>query len=306
MKKPAILTASALLCCFLWGSAFPFIKIGYKLLNISANDTPSQILFAGIRFFIAGIIVILLGSFLQKKSLIPKHLITARKIAILSVFQTILQYFFFYVGLAHTQGSKASIIEALNIFFTVIVTTLLFKMEKLTARKVAGCIVGFIGVVIINFTSDGFMTSFSLKGEGALIVSIIAYAFSSVYIKKFSENDNPVLLSGWQFILGGIILALIGATGGGNIDLNSAKGIGLIVYLALVSAIAYTLWGVLLKYNNVSKVSIFGSTTPVFGVILSTIFLHETTFLSTKCLISLILVCAGIIIVNTDSFKASR
>ena len=46
----------AMLCCFLWGSATPAIKVGYEIFGIDSADTLSIILFAGIRFFLAGIL----------------------------------------------------------------------------------------------------------------------------------------------------------------------------------------------------------------------------------------------------------
>ena len=72
----------------------------------------------------------------------------------------------------------------------------------------------------------------------------------------------------------------------------------MLFYLATLSAVAYSLWGILLKYNPVSKVAVFGFMNPVFGVILSAIFLKENDALGLTSLISLILVCIGIYTVN--------
>ena len=69
-KKPLHVFLLAMLCCTLWGSAAPFIKWGYKLFNI--EGVPSILMFAGIRFTLAGFLVILFGSFLQKKVLVAK------------------------------------------------------------------------------------------------------------------------------------------------------------------------------------------------------------------------------------------
>lgn len=69
--------------------------------------------------------------------------------------------------------------------------------------------------------------------------------------------------------------------------------------MALISAVAYTLWGILLKYNPVSQVAVFGFMNPMFGVLLSALILHERNqAFSLNGLISLLLVCAGIYIVN--------
>ena len=113
----------------LWGSAFACIKIGYKLFNIESKDTMSQILFAGNRFILAGIMVIVTFSIINKKIIKPAQ---PERIATLSLFQTVLQYVPFYVGLAHTTGVKSSIINGLGVFFTVLVSCLLFRPVSYT------------------------------------------------------------------------------------------------------------------------------------------------------------------------------
>lgn len=134
MQKTAVVWLGALICCALWGSAFPCIKIGYQMFEIDAADTAAQILFAGYRFTLAGILTVLIGSVLNKGFLIPKKE-SLEKIFKLSMLQTVLQYFFFYVGLANTTGVKASIIEGVNVFVAVLVASLLFQQEKLTGKK---------------------------------------------------------------------------------------------------------------------------------------------------------------------------
>jgi drug/metabolite transporter (DMT)-like permease len=120
LQKTHMVIGLALLCCFLWGSAFPSIKIGYQLFRIGTEDTSSQILFAGIRFTLAGILAVILSSFTSKKILIPKKNDIA-PVFILSLFQTILQYFFFYIGLANTSGVKASVIIGANVFIAILI-----------------------------------------------------------------------------------------------------------------------------------------------------------------------------------------
>ena len=137
-------------------------------------------------------------------------------------------------------------------------------------------------------------------GDGFIVLSTVAYAFSSVYLKRYSKEEDPVVLSGWQFVLGGLIMVVCGLLFGGRLDTVRAAGIAMLVYLAFVSAVAYSLWGILLKYNSISRVAVFGFMNPVFGVILSAILLREADSLGVMCLISLVLVCAGIYIVNRD------
>lgn len=297
----AVILLLALLCCFLWGSAFPVIKIGYSVSGISACDAGSQILYAGIRFTAAGILVILISHIAARKYLsFNKKLVF--KSAKLSLFQTILQYTFFYIGLARCTGVKSSVITASNVFLSILIAAFVFRTEKLSVQKVIGCIIGFTGVLLIN--SDGLDGGFRFSGEGFVFLAALSYAFSSGLIKKYSRDDSTVLLSGWQFFIGGTFMTLFGIIAGGRISCITVKGLLIIIYLSIVSAVAFSLWGTLLKYNPVSNVSVFGFMNPVFGVLLSYALLSEKNDIEpAKIFISLFFVVCGIIIVNTGFLK---
>ncbi len=300
LQKSWIVGLLALVCCFLWGSAFPCIKIGYDLFSIEAADTASQILFAGVRFTLAGILTVLIGSALSRKVLVPEKS-SFGMIVKLCFAQTVIQYFLFYIGLAHTSGVKGSIIEASNVFFAILISSLIFHYEKLGTGKIIGCLLGFTGVVLINMTGTGIDSSMSFMGEGFLLLSTLSYAFSSVLIKKYSQIENPVTLSGYQFFLGGIIMAVARLAMGGELHGFSFKTIILLIYMAMISAVAYSIWGILLKHNPVGRVAVYGFMNPVFGVILSAVLLHEQNQAFTlQGLISLVLVCIGIYMVNKD------
>ena len=296
LENPTMVVIVAVLCCLLWGSAFPCIKLGYQLFDIPSGDSSSQILFAGIRFTLAGILVILAGSMMQGKILKPSKT-AIPKVLKLCMFQTVLQYIFFYIGLAHITGVKGSIVNAVNVFFTILVSCLLFRLEKLDRQKLIGCIIGFAGVIIVNLGGE-FDMSFTFLGDGFLMISAFAYALSSVLIKIYGKDENPVMLSGYQFAAGGLIMILAGLAMGGRLNAVTFQGILLLLYMAFISAGAYTLWSLLLKYNPVSKVAVFGFCTPIFGVILSAVILGESTSFQLKTLIALMFVCVGIIIVN--------
>jgi drug/metabolite transporter (DMT)-like permease len=296
LQKQSIVAVIAIFCCLLWGSAFPCIKVGYQLFEIPAGGSSSQILFAGVRFTLAGFMVILAGSLLQGRLLKPaKGAIS--KVLKLCMVQTVMQYIFFYIGVAHITGVKGSIVNAVNVFFTILVSCLLFKLEKLDKQKLIGCIIGFAGVVIVNIGGQ-FDKSFTMLGDGFLIISALAYALSSVLIKIYGKDENPVMLSGYQFMAGGMIMICAGLLMGGRLNAVNLKGILLLLYMAFISAGAYTLWSLLLKHNPVSKVAVFAFFTPVFGVILSAIILGESTSFQLKTFLALLFVCVGIIIVN--------
>jgi drug/metabolite transporter (DMT)-like permease len=293
-----VVSLGAALCCFLWGSATPAIKTGYALFSIVADDTPTVVLFAGIRFFFAGIFTTLFGSLIQKKVLLPRSVIAFKKIVALAMVQTILQYFFFYGGLTRCPGVKSSVILATNVFASLLIAALLFKQEKLTLLKILGCVIGFVGVVLVTMSGKSVDYHISFGGEGFIFLSSLCYGLSGCLMKSFSRDESPVMLSGWQFTFGGAVMIFTGFCLGGRFSGFTALSVLLLAYLVFLSAVAYTLWGLLLSHNDVSRVVIFGFLNPVFGVLLSSIFLHEQSQTGLVTILSLILVCIGIFIVN--------
>lgn len=298
--KKAVFLA-AMVCCFLWGSATPAIKIGYQIFQIDGGDTSSIILFAGIRFLLAGLLVVMFQSLLRRRFLKPERE-ALPSIFALSMAQTVVQYLLFYVGLAHTSGVHGTILSGTGGFFSILMASLLFRYEKLTGAKVLGCVAGFGGIVIMNLSGMAGESLFqvSLLGEGFVLFSQMSYALSSILVKRFSSRFDVVMLSGWQFVLGGSIMILVGLLTGGRVGLpTQAWGWVLMLYMGLISAVAYSLWGVLLQYNPVSSVTIYTFLTPVFGVLLSAAFLGEAEqAFSLRTLAALVLVCVGIFAVN--------
>ncbi|MBE6758168.1 MAG: DMT family transporter [Ruminococcaceae bacterium] len=291
----------ALVCCALWGSAFPCIKIGYRLFRVDGADTASQILFAGCRFTLAGILVLFAGSLLSRRWLIPKKA-AARPIAVLALFQTALQYFLFYIGVAHTAGVNSSIITGSSACVTILIACFVFRCERFTLRKFWGCLLGFGGVLLLNIA--GGRWSFALNGEGFLLLSTVASAVSTILLKRYSTAHDPVLLSGWQFFFGGAALALGGGLLGGRLTVSLA-GVGVLLYLAFLSATAYTLWGLLLKHNDVSAISVYKCAIPLFGALLSAWWLGEAgNLLQWQTPLALILVVGGVLAIQTKPKRA--
>ncbi|MCR4732478.1 MAG: DMT family transporter [Lachnospiraceae bacterium] len=304
--RPVVVILGALFCCFLWGSASPSIKIGYEIFGIAAGDTASRILFAGIRFMIAGAMVIGYDSIQKRRFCYPPKEAWG-KVAILSVFQTSVHYILFYMGLAYTSGVRGSIINSVGTFFSIFLAVWVFRFEKLTLRKALGSLVGFLGVLIC-VTGGSFAQmlqgGFRVEGEGALLLSAFCGAMASNLIKKIARTEDPVTMSGWQFLAGGVTLVVMALPMGGTLQLHSLAGIPLILYMGFISAGAYTVWSVLLKYNPVSTVTVLGFMNPVFGVLLSVIFLREASEAASLAgVAALLLVSIGVVIVNYNPKK---
>lgn len=293
-KKNSFVFLIAMLCCALWASAAPFIKKGYALFSISASDTPSILVFAGLRFVLAGLFVLMVDRLIHHKE--KKEKVSFRHVCVLACFQTAGQYFLYYVGLAHTSGVNGSIICGMGSFFALLLACYVFKSEKMTIAKLSGVLLGFCGIVWMNL---GGTIGGSWFGNSLVIASQISSALSTCFINRFTQKEDPVRLSGSQFCLGGLVLILIGLLKGGQLPHGAFLSYFVIVYLACVSAIAYTLWSLLLAHNPVSRIGIFNTTIPILGVFLSAFILNEYQQAFTmRTMIALILVSTGIVVLT--------
>ena len=223
-KKIAYLTA--IFCTLLWGTAFPFIKVGYSAFKIEESDIGSKLIFAGMRFMLAGFMVFLFlwiskrkPPTLSKKDILP--------VCSLGVVQTGLQYIFTYIGIGFTSGTNTSIITACASFFTVLFVPLFFKNDRLTLMKIIGCILGFGGIIAINF--GGTVSTDTWFGDMMILFSTISAAAGNIVAKKVTTGRDPFPVTAFQLLTGGFILLVSGICCGGSIGLINV-GYGLRSY----------------------------------------------------------------------------
>ncbi len=289
----------ACVACLLWGSAYPAIKTGYAMFSIDANNIPTKMVFAGYRFVLAGLLLLALAAVTQRP-LRLRGWTQVRQIATLGLAQTTLQYIFFYIGLAYTTGVKGSIMNATGTFFSVLLAHFIYKNDRLSWNKALGCVVGFAGVMVVNFNHDLLDFHFTLLGEGFVVIAAFILSAGAIYGKKISQDMDSVVLTGYQLTVGGLVLTAGGFAFGGTLTGFTLQSSALLLYLVLLSSVAFALWTILLKYNRVGEVTVFNFLIPVFGAILSAIFLGES-ILELKYMVALVLVCTGIYLVTKTS-----
>ena len=291
-RKNIVLLAA--LCCLLWGSAYPSVKVGYSLFRI--NNIGSKLVFAGYRFTLAGIFI-LVFELITNKTLFKFTRKQFGQIALLGLTQTAFQYIFFYVGMSYTTGIRGSIINGIGTFVSIILAHFIYKNDKLNFNKIIGCIVGFLGVIIVNLNGESLGgTAITFRGEGFIMIAAIIFAVSAMYGKKITQTQEPSIVTGFQLFIGGIILTILGFVLGGNLKGFTVESTSLLIYMGLLSSVAFVLWTQLLKYNKVGIISVFNFLIPVFGTLLSAMILGENIF-DIKILVALILVCYGIFLV---------
>lgn len=294
----------AIFCAILWGSAFPVLKVSYDELQMASDDIPAKIVFAGMRFLLAGLILIFGMLFVNRRAL----LVARKRILVLIIFgvtQTALQYFFFYNGLANTTGMKGAILASSGTFLTVILAHYFYVNDRLNWPKAIGLTAGFIGIVLANWGQD-FRLDFTFTGEGFMILAALTGAVGTIMAKEMAVGIHPFALTGWQLTIGSVVLLIIGFP---QLEAHSIiptpLGWGLYIYSAILSAVAFALWYSLLKYNKAGEISIYKFMTPVSGTILSAMFIPGEA-MSVFVIASLLFVALGFIAINYRPKRISK
>ncbi len=297
LARPAAVLLLATFCCLLWGSAYPAIKHGYAMFGIARHDVASQMVFAGVRFVAAGLLLLLVSTVMGWGVRIKRQDWTS--VAGLGLSQTALQYIFFYIGVANATGTKSSIMNTTGTFFSVLLAHFIYHNDRLSGRRMLGCLVGFVGVAAANYGPTLLEPDFTWAGEGSVVLAAFILSAASIYGKKLSQRLNAAVMTGWQMAIGGSVLLIGGWLAGGHMADFTPASAALMTYMALLSALAFSIWSALLKHNPVGRVTIFNFLIPVFGVTLSAIFLGEDVF-ALKNGVALVLVCVGIWLVTAE------
>lgn len=294
-RKNAVI--GSLFAMLLWGSAVPMIKSTYKILEISSNDVGSKIYVAGIRFLLAGVITYIYYLMFNKEKVDFKE-IDYSFIIKLSITQTSLQYVFYYIGLSNTLGVKASIIQASNAFMVVLLSSIMLSNETITNKKIISLTLGTIGILIVNMGQKADI-SFNLYGDGFIFIATFFNAISTILLRKYGNDQNSFIVSSFQFLLGSIPLIVLGYFNQKSILYFNLNAILLLLYGGFLSATAFTIWTLILKFQSSGEFGIYKLFIPIFGSILSVLVLGEK--FTINLLIGLILVLSGSVILNIKS-----
>ena len=284
----------ALTAAIAWGWAFPLIKIGFSAFGITADMTGSKMLFAGIRFAAAGLIVLSVAHS-NGRSFKPGKVADWRFILAFALMNTTLHYFFFYVGMSHSEGSRAAILNSLSTFLVVLLACACFKSDRLTTQKILGCVVGFSGILALNL-GGAESSQFTWLGDGMIILNAICGACSNLMTRGLSRRIDVFVGTGFSLTIGGLLLIIPGLAFGGTLPHVNILGCVCLVLLIAISAIGFALYNKLLSCNPVGKVAIYNSLIPIVGAVTSCLCLGETFHL--KYALAGGLAALGIYIIN--------
>ena len=272
-QRPVWVTVFALTAAIAWGWAFPLIKIGFNAFGITADMTGSKMLFAGIRFAAAGLIVLAVARS-SGRSFRTDIRHDWWFILAFALMNTALHYFFFYIGMSHSEGSRAAILNSLSTFLVVLLACACFKSDRLTPRKMLGCAIGFGGVLALNL-GGAESGRFTWQGDGMIILNAVCGACANLMTRGLSRRVDVFVGTGYGLTIGGLLLIIPGLAFGGTLPTVNMLGIFCLVLLIAISALGFALYNKLLSLNPVGKVAIYNSLIPIVGAVTSCLCLGE-------------------------------
>lgn len=300
MEKPSIfqrplwVTIFALTAAIAWGWAYPLIKLGFAEFGITQTMTGSKMLFAGLRFALAGFILLAIAAATGRNFRVSRP-IDWGYMLIFALLNTTLHYSFFYIGLSHSDGARAAIINSLSVFLVVILACIFFKSDRLTPRKILGCSIGLMGIFILNIGKGGG-GQFTFMGDGMIILNACCSAFASLLTRGLSRRVDVFVGTGYSLFFGGLLLVIPSLLMQGTLPQITLYGLVILSLLIGISALGFALYNKLITCNPVGKVAIFNSLIPVVGAVTSCLCLGEPFYW--KYLAATLLAMSGIYIIN--------
>ena len=251
-QRPLWVALFGFTAAFVWGWAYPLIKLGFAEFAITSDMTGSKMLFAGVRFFLSGIIILLVAA-RAGRSFHFDWKSDWWYILLFSLVNTTLHYTFLYIGLSHAEGARSAILNSLSVFTVVIMACVLFKSDRMTVRKILGCIIGFAGILSLNMGGKE-SGEFTFLGDGMIILNALCGATASLMTRGLSRKVDVFVGTGISLAVGGALLIIPGLLMDGSLPQINATGCLYLLLLIGISTIGFTLYNKLLSCNPVGKV----------------------------------------------------
>ena len=272
--------------CVIFGSNAVAVKFSFSGIGIFTT--------AAIRFTIASLVIFLWAringqSLALKKGQIRQVLILA------ALFVT--QLSMFYFGLSKSNASRGTLLVNLVPFFILFLAHFFIPGDRITRGKFLGVLLGFSGVVFMFSERSGMTGDFRI-GDIVILVATFIWACNAVYLKRIIHGFSPFHVTLYSMVFSVPIFFLEALIWDqpmvSHLDI---KIIGALLYQSLVTAsFGFVIWNTLLQKYGAVALHSFIFIMPIAGVALGGLILGEP--ITTKLLIALVLIVAGILIVH--------
>jgi len=248
-----------------WGSTYLAIRV--------MVETVPPLLGAGVRFLVAGAVMLAVLSFRRNVRPTRAQLLSALAIGILLPGANAV----ITVAEQEVPSNLAALLIA-----SVPLWVLLMRRtsgEPVSRGGIAAVLVGFAGVALLlqpGEQSDGA----SLLALGACVFGAVMWASGSFASPRLRLPGDPLVSTGWQMLLGGLVISLVGLAAGEAPDVQletfSTRSLVALAYLIVFGSwFAFTTYAWLLQNAPISRVATYAYVNPVVAIILGMLILDE-------------------------------
>jgi drug/metabolite transporter (DMT)-like permease len=256
-----------ILCC-IWGSTWLFIKLGLR-------DLP-PVSFAGVRFILAS--AILFAIVAVRRTPLPKNRSEWSLILKTGVLAFGFNYGLLFWGEQHISSGLAALLQATIPVFGMLIAHAYLPGERLTTWKLAGALLGVVGVGVIFSNQLAAEGGMALWGSAAVVVGAAFVAYANVLVKARGSGIEPATLAAGQMLCGLVPLMCFGLAFEGNpfkFHWTTLAVVSLL-YLTLVGSVtAFLLFYWLVRNMDVTKTMLIALVTPLAAVLLGMAVLGE-------------------------------
>jgi drug/metabolite transporter (DMT)-like permease len=224
---------------------------------------------------------------------------------VVALFNNVLPFSLIVIGQTYIPSGLASILNATTPLFTVVVMAAAGE-EKLYARRVAGVVVGLIGVIILRGQDLGFQTS-----QGVGIVLCLAAAFSyglaALVARRKLSKSPPLATATFQLIASSLMMTIIAAVFERPWQLpmpGAATWLAMVGLAALSTALAYIVFFQILRRSGSTNVMLVTLLIPVTAILLGYLVLGESIFL--REIIGALVIASALLLIDGRVLKLAR
>ncbi len=284
-----------LLLSFLWGTAFVAISAGLAYVP--------PVLFAGVRYDIAGLIMIVYAA-VATELWRPRSRADWATVLIGSVLVIALYNAFLFIGQQGVTSGVAAILIAINPILATGFSRLLLPHGRLTIVGTIGLLVGFLGVLLVVAPDPSTLSSSSVVASGFVLFAAVSVALGSVLMQRVESDISTEGTVAWSCLLGAVLLHVMSAglpsesLTDVEVTLGAAVAVG---YLSLfASAIGYLIYFDLLDRLGAIEINLVSYTAPLFATVFGWALLGET--ITTRTVVGFVIICCGFVLIKHDAF----
>jgi drug/metabolite transporter (DMT)-like permease len=293
---------------FVWGSSFLFIRIGVEQLSTF------QVVLARTGIAAVGLNLIVL---LQGKRP-PRDWAGIRDLLIVGIVNTVIPFGLITWGEITVESGVAAVLQGTAALFTMAVAHFVFPDERMTTRKVAGLVVGFLGLLVLASRSTAGEVAVGdpashLLGQLAIVVACFFYALGATYSRKAIQHRlDPIVVAAGAMTVTAIIsgaIAYLAPLFGGPApapwgDLTPRVAGAMLTLGILNTFVAYLIFYSIVVTLGAGRISMVTYIVPAVGLTLGALFLHERV--DSRLLIGATMIVGSIGIVNLKPERLFR